>query len=348
MRFIGCKNNLLDHIKEVIDKHVKEANTFCDLFSGTTTVARHFKQWYSIISNDLLYFSYCLQKGTIVNNQIPSFEILCNHLNIKNPIDYLNSIPTENMEVLPNKNRFFQNNYTPLCNRMYLTEQNALRIDYSRNEIEKWKNQNLINENEYFYLLAAIIEGIPYVSNISGTYGAYNKTWDKRSYKKFELISLNVYDNNKQNFAYNTDGVELLKSISGDILYLDPPYNERQYLPNYHVLETSALYDSPMLNGKTGQRSYGEEQKSKFCSKRTVLNAFEELLKNANFKHIILSYNTEGIMSVNEIQQIMEKYAVPGSFEINYIPYRRFKSKNNSTFTGVLKEMIIYMEKKND
>ena len=67
MRYIGCKTLLLDNIKAVIDENTIGVETFCDIFSGTATVARYFKKWYKIISNDNLYFSYVLQKGTIAN-----------------------------------------------------------------------------------------------------------------------------------------------------------------------------------------------------------------------------------------------------------------------------------------
>ena len=76
MRFIGCKTLLLDNIKQVIDENVKGAESFCDIFSGTSTVARYFKRWYQVYSNDLLYFSYVLQRGTIQNDKLPAFKKL--------------------------------------------------------------------------------------------------------------------------------------------------------------------------------------------------------------------------------------------------------------------------------
>ena len=92
------------------------------------------------------------------------------------------------------------------------------------------------------------------------------KNWDKRSLKKLELNPLNIINNNKKNKSYNEDCNNLIKKIEGDILYLDPPYNSRQYLPNYHLLETIAKYDDPKIKGKTGIREY-ENQKSNFCNK---------------------------------------------------------------------------------
>ena len=344
MRFIGNKTQLLENIKEVVDRHATDAHSFCDIFSGTASVARYFKQWYEVYSNDLLYFSYCLQRATIENPDKPSFAALSKGTGIQDPISYFNDMSTENMESLPTEKRFFQNNYAPTGGRMYITDSNALRIDFARNTIESWNQAGLLSQDEYYYLVASVIEGIPFVSNIAGTYGAFNKTWDIRSNKLFVLIDLPVFNNGMNNKSYNEDGVQLLHHISGDILYIDPPYNERQYLPNYHVLETAAKYDFPALRGVTGQRPY-ELQRSDFCSKKTVVSAFDALLANASFKHIILSYNTDGIMTLSEIEATMKKHGIASTFEVNYIPYRRFKSKSIVTRTEELKEMLIYIQK---
>lgn len=342
MRYIGCKTLLLENIKEVIDDNVTDAEIFCDAFSGTSTVARYFKQWYKVYSNDLLYFSYVLQMATVKNDSIPNFKIL-NKKGITDPIEYLNSVTICEMEKLNNAKRFFQNNYSPKGGRMYLNDENALRIDFSRNKVEEWLKDGVINENEYFYLVGCIVEGIPFVSNISGTYGAYHKKWDKRSFKKFELFRLPVNQNNKQNQCFNDDAVELLKKISGDILYIDPPYNSRQYLPNYHVLETSAKYDFPELKGVTGQRNY-DNNKSDFCQKRKVKEAFTQLINNAKFKHIILSYSSDGLMNINELQDIMIMFGKPNTFKIYEIPYRRYKSRKQGE-KEELKEFLFYVEK---
>ena len=139
------------------------------------------------------------------------------------------------------------------------------------------------------------------------------------------------------------DGVQLVGKISGDILYIDPPYNSRQYLPNYHVLETAAKYDFPEVRGMTGQRPY-ENQKSDFCTKGKVKEAFSNLIKNANFKHIILSYNTDGLMSLDDIECVMKQFGKPETFQVYRIPYRRYKSRK-LTKTDELNELLIYVEK---
>ena len=118
----------------------------------------------------------------------------------------------------------------------------------------------------------------------------------------------------------------LLPNIECDILYVDPPYNARQYLPNYHVLETIARWDSPEIRGKTGMRKYEKGETSVFCNKGNALRALDKIARQGRFKHLILSYNTEGIMPDGEIVSVLSCVG-----EVTRLPlkYRRFKSNNN-------------------
>ena len=343
MRFIGCKTQLLENIEAEIDRYAPGAESFCDIFSGTAAVARYFKPKYTIFSNDLLYFSYCLQRATIENDAVPDFDRLRAARGISDPLLFLNGAPLSEMELLPQPRRLFQNAYSPRGGRMYLTEENALRIDFARNTVEAWRAQDLLRDSEYFYLVACIVEGVPFVSNISGTYGAYNKFWDKRSFKTFEAVRLDVHSNHRDNRSYNEDGEQLLGRISGDILYVDPPYNGRQYLPNYHVLETCARYDFPELRGLTGQRAE-RTPGSAFCRKTQALAAFCSLLRAARFRHIFLSYNSEGILSPAEIREAMVQVGIPGFFHAAEIPHRRFKSRGNEKAQPIT-EYIFHIEK---
>lgn len=343
MRFIGSKLLLLDYIKEVAQEKAPDAKTFCDIFAGTAAVARYFKQWYQVYSNDLLYFSYVLARATVENDGLPDFGRLKKVLGVEDPLEYFNGKESKDMETLEKERRFFQNTYAPAGGRMYINDENGLRIDFARCTVEDWKKAGLLNESEYYYLVACIVEGIPFVSNTSGTYGAYHKVWERRSYKKYQLFRLEAPVNHKENRCFNEEGSRLLTRLEGDILYIDPPYNERQYLPNYHVLETAARYDYPEVTGITGQRSYGS-RKSDFCVKKKAAGAFEELIRNARFCHIILSYSTDGLMSLEEIERIMKAYGKPETFHVYEIPYRRYKSRKVRE-TQCLKELLVYVEK---
>lgn len=339
MRFIGNKENLLDRIKFILDKNEVFGKSFFDFFSGTTSVAKYFKKLgYTVYSSDLLYFSYCLQRAYIQNNEPLYFKNLIKKINVEENLlfsdsyerifSYLNSLS-------PVKGFIFQN-YTPSGTkelskpRMYFSDSNGAKIDAIRIEIENLKDKSLITENEYYFLLAALIESVPFYSNISGVYAAFNKKWDPRAIKNFEIKNIYPIISHKKCFSFYGNSLDLIKDISVDILYLDPPYNERQYAPNYHILETIARYDNPEIKGVTGMRNYAL-QKSDFCNASMALSKLDYIAKEANYKFLVLSYNSEGIMSHDSIISVLGKY---GKITCNEIDYIRFKSNSN----GVSKE----------
>lgn len=356
MRFIGCKENLLNFIETFIKQKDIKGNVFCDLFAGTASVGKHFKKLgYKIISSDLLYFSFVLQKVYIEQNQYPKFERLLKYLkinpvkealfksdsqNAKEVINYLNELEGEE--------GFIYKNYSPEGTngqsyvRKYFTGDNARKIDAIREKINEWKKTNLINEQEYFFLLCSLIEAVPFVANISGTFAAFLKEWDKRAFKKLTLQVPDIIKSNETHKVFNINGLDVLDQVKDiDILYLDPPYNERQYAPNYHILETIAKWDKPKIKGITGMRPY-ENQKSEFCNPKTGIKALEEILNKGNFKHLLLSYNEEGIMPKNEIVKLFNKN---GKTEIVEQDYRRYKSNSNGKLKSGVKEQIYYLKK---
>lgn len=342
MRFIGSKVNLLKNIDMVISENTTGTESiFCDIFSGTGAVARYFKPKYEIHSNDLLHFSYVIQKATIENNNKPSFKMLKDK-GIDNPFKFL--VETQIPDYDYNQ-YFITKNYTPNnnCERMYLSNKNAKRIDFIRNTVEAWKKENLLEEAEYYYLLAGLVEGVPSVSNITGTYGAYLKHWDKRTFNDIEMVELDVIDNKRNNKSYNKDASKLIEELEGDILYIDPPYNSRQYAPNYHLLETISRYDYPGIYGVTGLRPY-EDLKSLFCIKSEVYNVFEDLVSKAKFSNIIMSYSMDGLMSSDEIGNILKKYGIEETYKMYSIPYRKYMSKKTKQ-EKCLYEYIFYIKK---
>lgn len=338
MRYIGSKILLLDRISSFIPKNVE---TFCDIFAGTASVGRHLKTSYKLISNDILYFSFVLQKAYLELKEEPSFFDFISKFNI-HPIDYFNNkINSYSFYDKP----FIFENYSPNqnCKRMYFSNENALKIDYIRQFIEQLLKDGMIKQCEYYYLLASLIEAVSLVSNTTGTYGAYLKNWDNRSLKPLTLSRLNIICVDKiENQCFNEDSNFLIDKISGDVLYIDPPYNSRQYASNYHILETIARYDNPKIHGITGIRECND-LKSNFCLKNKARQELEDLVYKAQFKHIILSYNSEGIIDEMEIENILKKIGIPSSYKYEKIPYRRYK--NSKKAIDYVNELLFYIQK---
>ncbi len=342
MRYIGSKTNLLEEISTVIHKNTNNFKSFCDIFTGTGAVSRHFKKDFSITCNDILYFSHLIQKATIEGNSIPEFLTLKNAIAL-DPYDYFSQI--DESKFIFKNNPFFYENYAPsiTSERQYFSPQNALRIDAIRQTIEIWKDKDLLSEGEYCYLLAGLIEAVPFVSNIAGTYGAYLKHWDRRALKVINPIRLPVENNNRVNCSFNKNANDLIKEVSGDILYIDPPYNGRQYISNYHILETLAKYDNPEVKGITGVRR-DSEGTSNYCKKSKVRDSFHDLIENADFKFIVVSYSTEGIMSEDEITSTLEKFGCKSTLTVKRIPYRRYKHTQGN-IEHKLNELIFSIKK---
>lgn len=327
MNYIGSKASVIYYIDRVVEDFVdkKKNITFCDIFAGTGVVSKHFKQkGYSIICNDIQYFSYVTLKGLIECGKEVTFEKL-NKKHIE-PFSYLNKIS--------GKKGFIYKNYSlggtkrKEFKRQYFSDENAKKIDSIRMKIEKWRKRELITDNEYFYLLACLIEAADKVANTASVYEAFLKYLKKSAQKPIELLPLELVLKNSKVKVYNEDSKELIKNIHGDILYLDPPYNSRKYDTNYHVLETIALYDNPKIKGKTGIR-LDDAKRSNYCIKNKALNELDDLIKQAKFKYILLSYNDEGIISSDQIKKIMKKY---GNYKRYEQRHKRFKSDNEREY----------------
>lgn len=325
MNYIGSKFSLVDFIKESINETLNISNeartsqemVFADLFAGTCVVGETFKALgYSVIANDIQYYSYVISKHLIENNGNLDKEKCALLIDELNKLDGIEGFIYQNYSLGGTQGQTFE--------RMYFSDFNAKKCDAIRTKIEQWKQENHISENEYYFLLGSLINSIDKYANTASVYGAYLKNLKKSAQKEMVLTPLQIVKGSSNGIAYNEDINTLIKKVEGDILYLDPPYNARQYCTNYHLLETIAKYDNPTIYGKTGLREYAE-QKSVFCNSKEVLKAFEELIKNAKFKYIFLSYNNEGLMSFKDIEKVMKKY---GKYKVYMKQYRRFKADN--------------------
>ena len=328
----------------------------CDLFAGTHSVAAHFKKLgFQIISNDLLHLAYVFGRALVQNSGKPTFSHLTDLPEVRptglfdestsylKVLNYLNQLDGDS-------NGFIFNAYTPSGNneykRQYLSDINGKKVDAVRQQIETWRQNELITEDEYYILLLSLLEAVSKVTNISGTYGAYLKDWDPRTCNPLTLKPFLPIPSDKEHLVYQEDANSLIERIECDILYIDPPYNARQYITNYHLLETIARYDNPSIYGKTGLRPYSEVEKSDYCSQAACLQAFAALISKARAKHIIVSYNSEGIMSENEILDVLSQRAERP--KLIPIDYRRFKSNSNGASKNKKKvqEYLFYVETK--
>lgn len=270
---------------------------------------RHFKkQGYEVIGNDLQAYSYALGKHYIENNE-------------KLDDSYFDKL--NNVEGVDG---FIYNNYAAGSGsgRLYYSDYNARKVDAARQLIINDYHEGVINENEYYYYLSSILESIDKHANTASVYGAFLKKIKKTAQKDVVFTPVETILSDKNNIMLQGDANVNIKKISGDVLYLDPPYNSRQYNANYHLLETIALYDNPPIKGKTGIRADDEKTKSNYSKKREALQSLDNLIDNANYPLILLSYNNEGIITLEDIINTFEKY---GTYKQYKKEYKKFKSQ---------------------
>ena len=273
-RYLGNKNSILPFIETIIQNEVGHFDSFCDIFSGTGVVGNYFNsQENKIIMNDLLYHNYISLKAFLNPDSFHQEKIL----KIINELNHL-LVEEDNYFSLHFGNRYFSLN-------------NARKIGAIRENIRELFLQNCINRKEKDILLTSLNYSIDKIANTVGHYDAYIKKELKDV--DFEMKMLNIEsEKNRNNEIYNKDANLLIRDIECDILYLDPPYNSRQYSDAYHLLENLTLWQKPELKGiaKKFDRTH---LKSEYC-KVTATQSFEDLIINAKVKYILLSYNNMG------------------------------------------------------
>ncbi len=307
MNYIGSKQRVKAFIKASIKETVGEdlsQKVFCDMFAGTGIIGRTFKRDVKkIISNDLEYYSFVLNKNYIENHQPLAYHDRLQILNNLTP-----------------KKGFIYENY---ClgghgERQYFSDENGQKIDAIRQEIGKWREDGEIEEGMYFFLLASLLESADKVANTASVYGAYLKHLKKTAQQPLIVEPALYEENENRHEVHNEDSNTLIEQLQGDILYLDPPYNEREYGANYHLLNTIAKYEPFTPKGITGLPEYN---RSAYTKRTKVRAEFESLIAKANFRYIFVSYNNEGMMKEAEIKAIMMKY---GAYDLKSMPYKRF------------------------
>jgi adenine-specific DNA-methyltransferase len=325
MNYIGSKFKLSKFIKTEIEKVVggMKDKVFCDLFAGTGAMARVFKtESKKVIANDIEYYAYILNQNYIGNHEEIEWRELIDEL--------------DNLE---GAEGFIYNNYClgSGSERQYFSDENGKKIDAIRQKIEDWKNNSRINENQYYFLLTSLLENADAVANTASVYGAFLKHLKKSANKTLTLKPAFFDLNDAEHEVFNLDANTLINQIEGNVLYLDPPYNARQYGANYHLLNTIARYDDFIPNGKTGLRDY---DRSQYCQKNEVARVFENLIEKANFKYIFLSYNNEGLMSEIEVREILQKY---GRYDLTTTDYQRFKADKTENRNHKATETVEYL-----
>lgn len=312
-RYLGNKYKLLPFITRVVNNECSDIQTIADIFAGTGAVSSAFTDK-TIITNDLMYSNYICHYAWFGAEPY-------------NPQIIIDYIARYNA-----KTRCGANYMTRNFANTYFSKNDCAKIGYIREDIERNYRKKNINERERAILITSLLYAMDKIAVTCGHYDAYRKGAAFET--PLELhVPLAEVNNNIENKCFNEDANNLVKRITADLVYIDPPYNSRQYCDAYHLLENVARWEKPEVFG-VARKMDRSKMKSKYCT-TSATEAFEALIRDINAKYILLSYNnmaekgdsrSNAKISDENIMRILNQKGTVKVFEESYKAFTTGKS----------------------
>lgn len=282
-RYLGSKTKLLTFIHDTIRKEGISFYSFLDLFAGTGSVADSFNDGkHKIIVNDILECNRCSFNAFFGKESVDEKK--------------LTLLMKQFNECKVNADNYFSINFSDT----FFSKENCIKIGFIRDKIDKLFNNGEINFREKDYLVTSLLYSMDRIANTVGHYDAFRRGGDLN--KDLVLLTLQIgrTEINKNNEIFKEDSNELVKRLSCDLVYIDPPYNSRQYCDAYHLLENVASWTKPKVFG-VARKMDRSALKSKYCE-NSAPRVFDRLIKDLNCKYIIVSYNNTGLKGAGRSQ----------------------------------------------
>lgn len=323
-RYLGNKYKLLPFITRVVNEECSSINTVADIFAGTGAVASAFTDK-KIITNDIMYSNYICHVAWFSSEYYSEEKVA-------DLIMFYNEIEIE-------EDNYMSENFADT----YFSLTDCRKIGFIRQDIEDRYREGYINTRERAMLITSLLYAMDKIANTCGHYDAYRQGVE---FEKHLELSVPQPENNlnENNTCYNMDTNELVKNIEADLVYIDPPYNSRQYCDLYHLLENIARWDKPEVFG-VAKKMDRTALKSDYCTKKATA-AFEQLVDSIRAKYILLSYNnmagkgndrSNAKISDNDIMRILQK---KGRVKVFSEDYKAF-SAGKSDIKGNLERLFL-------
>jgi len=300
-RYFGTKSSTVDEVFSLISDHQSDG-TFADAFGGLGTIGSRFKsQGYSVTTCDVLSFPHAFQVSRIECDRNPSYKKLKFFLGIKSSEEltgYLNS--------LSSRDSWFMREYSE--KRQFFTIYNASRISAIWNAIRHWQKLGLLTKKELCVLMASLLNSMDKVANTAGTYYAYLKNFDRKAKLKFsfEWIQISTEKSKGKGTVYLGDALEQLSDKYFDVLYLDPPYNRRNYSNYYHLPETLAKLKTIKLKNETKSGvPYRRHEYNENIAAAAGQEYISRLISNVEWKYLVFHYSDEGVIPLDNVRSML-------------------------------------------
>lgn len=363
LAYIGNKRALLPFLHRAFSEIVAEPAraVFLDPFAGTGAVSRLAKSMgFEVHANDWEFYSWVVNACQVGIDRKRARVLFCSRMD--RVFDDLNSIglsDTNEPGLDPYVSRYFAPADTLTADyrreRMFYTRENALFIDRVRGEIEErypgWELPPAALEEKLILVASLLVEAATH-ANTSGVFKAYHKGFGGhgrdalgRILSPMRLEAPELIDGRRPARVARLDAAVFARGKSVDLAYLDPPYTTHQYGSNYFMLNTIALWDRPpvstertndgRLKEKAAIRHDWTRTRSDYCYSRTAPGAFASLLGAVDARYIAVSYNTEGLIPLPELVDMLAGRGRVSIYASDYTKYRGGKQSLSRTVSNV-------------
>lgn len=308
-RYQGSKRQIVDWIWNHMEG--LEFDSVLDLFAGTGAIAHkakeHGKKTYF---NDYLQFNFQIGLAIVENNEFTLTEDEVDWLLTKHDgFDY----PT-----------FIQDEFEGL----YFTDEENEWLDMMQVNIKQLDNkykeaiaysalsQSCLAKRPYnLFHRANLYMRTEEVERSFGNKTTWDKSFEEHFRKNVSEYNSAVFDNGRENKAFNRDVMEWEDIPETDLVYIDPPYYDRtkqngdtNYQFYYHFLEGFLQYNewSDMIDHSVKTKRLNHEP-SPWTDKDRIYTAFEKVFDKFQDSHIVLSYNSAGLPTPEELNDMLEE-----------------------------------------
>lgn len=312
-RYIGCKAKLVDWIFDIIESETQDVHSFCDIFAGTGSVAnRAFSLYDRVVVNDFLFSNNIIYKAFFLDAPWQEAKVL-------DLLDYYNSI---------NPDTLVDNYFSINFGDKFFDMKTSRLIGYIREDLET--KRLILTDKEFSIILASLIYSIDRLANTLGHYEAYIKKAIIPRKLILRMIDVNNFSGAE---IFQEDANQLAHNIHTDVVYIDPPYNSRQYSRFYHLLETLVQWTKPSLFGVAMKPK--EENMSAYC-RSSAFTAFQDLIAHIDTRYLIVSYNntyksksssSENKIKLEQIEEALNKCGDTHIYEHAYTPFNSGKTE---------------------
>lgn len=329
--YIGNKRALLPFLSRLFRKLVPNGGTpgvFLDPFAGSGSVARLARTLgFEVHANDWEPYALVMNRAFLTLTPAAAAEAF-------EPLGGLEPVLTRLNALTAPREEFIARWYAPRdtqtadwrTERLFYTRANALWLDAVREAIDELCPGDGPART---LLLALLVYEASVHSNTSGVFKAFHKGFGGhggdalgRILVPMALETPALWDSPRAASASALDAARFLAGRPADVVYLDPPYNQHQYGSNYHLLNTVVLGDRFVPELKAGIRKDWVTTKSAFCYKATAPAAFAALLDAADARHLVVSYNTEGVVPFEELYALLDRRGRVEMAVSDYVTYR--------------------------